>query len=78
MFRRHVRIGEITFIGKESNKLEEVDAGLIHSGRKRLYRISRCQARLLGKRSKTQLEGIPRPFLMRRNRLVSKNADKGS
>ena len=32
LYRRHVRMGEINFIGKESNKLEEVDAGLIHSG----------------------------------------------
>ncbi|MGB6973821.1 MAG: hypothetical protein WBD67_03965 [Terracidiphilus sp.] len=31
LFRRHVQIGEIVPIGKESNKLEEVDAGLIHS-----------------------------------------------
>jgi hypothetical protein len=31
LVRRHVRIGEIVAIGKESNKLEEVDAGLIHS-----------------------------------------------
>lgn len=31
LYRRHIRIGEIIFIGKESNKLEEVDAGLIHS-----------------------------------------------
>ena len=31
LFRRRVRIGEIVAIGKESNKLEEVDAGLIHS-----------------------------------------------
>jgi hypothetical protein len=31
LYRRHVRIGEIVCIGKESNKLEEVDAGLVHS-----------------------------------------------
>jgi hypothetical protein len=31
LYRRRVRIGEIIPIGKESNKLEEVDAGLIHS-----------------------------------------------
>ncbi|HZQ44951.1 MAG TPA: hypothetical protein VFA99_16990 [Acidobacteriaceae bacterium] len=31
LFRRHVRIGEIVAIGKESNSLEEVDAGLLHS-----------------------------------------------
>lgn len=29
--RRHVRVGEIRFIGKESNNLEEVDAGLVHA-----------------------------------------------
>jgi hypothetical protein len=29
--RRHVRIDEIKYIGKESNSLEEVDAGQIHS-----------------------------------------------
>jgi len=28
--RRHVRMGHITLIGKESNSLEEVEAGLIH------------------------------------------------
>jgi hypothetical protein len=31
LFRRHVRISEIVGIGKESNKLEDVDAGLVHS-----------------------------------------------
>lgn len=31
LYRRHVRVGEIVCVGKESNKLEEVDAGLIHS-----------------------------------------------
>jgi lambda repressor-like predicted transcriptional regulator len=30
--RRHVRIDQIKYIGKESNMLEEVEAGLIHSG----------------------------------------------
>ena len=29
--RRHVRIDQIKYVGKESNSLEEVDAGLIHS-----------------------------------------------
>lgn len=29
--RRHVRVGLIKYIGKESNHLEDVDAGLIHS-----------------------------------------------
>jgi hypothetical protein len=29
--RRHIRIDQIKYIGKESNSLEEVEAGLIHS-----------------------------------------------
>src|ERR1035441_5963867 len=29
--RRHVRIDQIKYVGKESNSLEEVDAGLLHS-----------------------------------------------
>lgn len=29
--RRHIQIGSITYIGKESNRLEEVEAGTIHS-----------------------------------------------
>src|ERR1019366_102337 len=29
--RRHVRIERIKYIGKESNSLEEVESGLIHS-----------------------------------------------
>jgi hypothetical protein len=31
LYRRHIRIDFIKYIGKESNSLEEVDAGLIHS-----------------------------------------------
>jgi hypothetical protein len=30
--RRHIRIDRLKFIGKESNSLESVDAGLLHSG----------------------------------------------
>jgi hypothetical protein len=29
--RRHVRIEQIKYVGKESNSLEEVEAGLVHS-----------------------------------------------
>ena len=28
--RRHVSVGQITYIGRESNQLEEVDAGTVH------------------------------------------------
>jgi hypothetical protein len=31
LHRRHVRIDQIKYVGKESNSLEEVDAGLMHS-----------------------------------------------
>jgi len=31
LYRRHVRINLIKYIGKESNSLEEVSSGLIHS-----------------------------------------------
>jgi hypothetical protein len=31
LYRRHVRIDLLKYIGKESNSLEEVDSGLIHS-----------------------------------------------
>jgi hypothetical protein len=29
--RRHIQVGQIIYIGKESNKLEEIEAGTIHS-----------------------------------------------
>jgi len=29
--RRHVRIERIIYIGRESNRLEEIEAGIIHS-----------------------------------------------
>ncbi|HKW16420.1 MAG TPA: hypothetical protein VJO35_02810 [Terriglobales bacterium] len=28
--RRHIRVGQISYIGRESNRLEEVEAGIIH------------------------------------------------
>lgn len=31
LHRRHVRIGRIIYIGRESNRVEEVEAGIIHS-----------------------------------------------
>jgi len=30
--RRHIRVDQVRYIGKESNRLEAVDAGLVHSG----------------------------------------------
>ena len=29
--RRHIRVERIIYIGKESNRLEEIEAGIIHS-----------------------------------------------
>ncbi len=29
--RRHIRVGKIIYIGKESNRVEEIEAGTIHS-----------------------------------------------
>src|SRR5256885_14926840 len=29
--RRHIRVRQIIYIGKESNKLEEMEAGIVHS-----------------------------------------------
>lgn len=29
--RRHIRVGQIIYIGRESNKLEEMESGLVHS-----------------------------------------------
>ena len=29
--RRHIRVGQITNIGRESNRLEEIESGLVHS-----------------------------------------------
>ena len=31
LHRRHVRIGRVIYIGRESNRVEEVEAGTIHS-----------------------------------------------
>src|SRR5437879_37655 len=29
--RRHIRVGQIIYIGKESNRLEEIESGTVHS-----------------------------------------------
>lgn len=31
LYRRHVRVGWITYIGKESNQIEDVESGLVHN-----------------------------------------------
>lgn len=32
--RRHIRVGHVSYIGRESNRLEEVEAGIIHSAQR--------------------------------------------
>lgn len=63
--RRHVRIDQIKYIGKESNSLEEVEAGLHHSA-ENVYteypdpRRDEWQAKIL-----PALRKIPVPILMK-------------
>jgi hypothetical protein len=64
LFRRHVQIGEIVAIGKESNKLEEVDAGLVHSAES-VYTTYLDPRRDLWERSiRPRLQAIPLSNLM--------------
>ena len=74
--RRHVRIAEIVKIGKESNHLEEVDAGLIHSTDD-VYTV-------YPDRTADHWERVVRPLLRKiplhpdpRNEFVSQDADQG-
>ncbi len=63
--RRHVRIDQIKYIGKESNSLEEVDAGLMHSA-ENVYteyldpRRDEWQTKIL-----PALKNIPPPILVK-------------
>jgi hypothetical protein len=63
--RRHVRIDQIMYVGKESNSLEEVDAGLVHSP-ENVYTIytdprrDEWQTKIL-----PALKKIPLPILVR-------------
>jgi hypothetical protein len=63
--RRHVRVEQIIYIGKESNRLEEIEAGVIHSPES-VYteypdpRRDEWQTRIL-----PMLKKIPVPILMR-------------
>ena len=69
LFRRHVQIGEIVAIGKESRKLEEVDAGLIHSA-ETVYTIYPDGARdTWEKFIRLQLKRIPLSWLTKRTGL---------
>jgi hypothetical protein len=64
LYRRHVRIGEIVCIGKESNNLEEVDAGLIHLA-EIVYTAYPDQSRDVWERIiRRKLQAIPISFQM--------------
>ena len=64
LYRRHVRVGEITPIGKESNRLEEVDAGLIHSAES-VYTVYPNHTRDSWERdTRPKLKAIPLSFLI--------------
>ena len=65
LYRRYVRIGEIISIGKESNKLEEVDAALIHSA-DNVYTVYPDQKRDSWERViRPKLKAIPLSLLMK-------------
>lgn len=65
LYRRHVRIGEIVCVGKESNQLEEVDAGLIHSA-EAIYTVYRDPKRDSWEKTlRPKLQKIPLSFLIK-------------
>jgi hypothetical protein len=69
LYRRHVRIGEIIPIGKESNKLEEVGSGLIHSA-ENIYTEYPDQTRdCWEKIIRPKLRGIPISILVQKTGL---------
>ena len=80
LFRRHVRIAEIVPIGKESNNLEEVDAGLVHSA-EGIYTDYADPSRDTWERVvRPQLQQIPLSVLMRETGLSRRmliNARRG-
>jgi hypothetical protein len=63
--RRHVRIDEIKYIGKESNSLEEVEEGLIHSPENVYTEYSDPRRDAWQTKIPPALEKIPVPILMK-------------
>jgi hypothetical protein len=74
LFRRHVQIGEIVAIGKEPNKLEEVDAGLVHSAES-VYTTYLDETRSLGAIDQAEAAGDSAVKPYGRNRTVLENVD---
>jgi hypothetical protein len=65
LYRRHIRVGQIVFVGKEANKLEEVDAALIHSAES-VYTVYQDPARDSWERIiRPKLDKIPLSALMK-------------
>jgi len=73
--RRHVRIEQIKYVGKESNSLEEVEAGLIHSA-ENVYteysdpRRDEWQTRILPALQKVSLATLQKQSGMSRRMLI--------
>jgi hypothetical protein len=76
LYRRHVRIGEIVAIGKESNKLEEVDAGLIHSAESVYVTYPDPTRDSWTRDIAPKLQAIPLSVLMRETGLLSRSLIK--
>ena len=55
--RRHVAIDSITYIGKESNRLEEVEEQSLLDPERRVHRVPRSAARRVGDEDSAQAQG---------------------
>ena len=66
--RRHVAIDSITYIGKESNRLEEVEEQSLLDPERRVHRVSRSAARRVGQQvaADAAIEGSSRTGKSRR------------
>lgn len=64
MHRRHVRIAQIKYIGKESNSLEEVEAGLEHSQQNVYTEYPDPRRNEWQTKIQPALENIPLPILV--------------
>jgi hypothetical protein len=80
--RRHVRIEQIKYIGKESNSLEEVEAGLVHSAENAytVYpdpRRDEWQTKILPALRKMPLQLLVKLSGMARSTLIEVRAGRG-
>ena len=74
LHRRHVTVDHITYIGRESNQLEDVDAGLVRAG-DGYTRISRLAPRLLAKHGRSSAETAFTEGVAARYRQVGGHSD---